>query len=178
MKQFTAILLTGFLLIGIDNAASLVAMDELLPHATEHDTLVATQAPIALSQEEMILKFIQAARDNDIQAATECLQQGVDINSMNKTKSTALIAAIMLNSDEMIDFLLEHNADINIPESYSPLMIAASGGNYDIVHRLLDAGARYNADEQLEMISCPKSRAKFEALLKERDENRSSYVLK
>ena len=71
---------------------------------------------------------------------------GADVNHCTNTYSTPLRAACFYGHYDLVRYLTDHNADINIPNKYNNtcLMIASYKGYFDIVHFLLSKGAHAN----------------------------------
>jgi hypothetical protein len=92
-----------------------------------------------------------AARNDFLQPTVkkefiELLKRGADINSKGKYgySSSVLGGSLVYNSNpKIIDFYLEHGADINIQDNdgKSPLYIASDMGKVELVKRLLEHGA-------------------------------------
>lgn len=73
------------------------------------------------------------------------LLKGADPNSTSDNM-TALMLASQFNKIEIVELLLENDADPNMadPESGSPLTLASMSGNTEVVKLLLEAGADVN----------------------------------
>jgi len=75
----------------------------------------------------------------------EFLERGADINALNLDKNFTIIAKVIIyqNEPELIDFLMEHGADINLQaiESWGPLHVAAAAGKVKMMEKLLEHGA-------------------------------------
>jgi beta-lactamase regulating signal transducer with metallopeptidase domain len=90
--------------------------------------------------------LVEAAQAGDM-ADVRRLIKRIDVNTVAPGDGTALIGAARGGQAEVVDFLLDNNADPNLPSpgDANPLIAAACAGHGDIVVRLLDAGA--NIDE-------------------------------
>lgn len=99
-------------------------------------------------------RLVQAAARVDIDAVTELLQQGADVNHLDSDGDTALsytvIKLCLGNPDpddtrdllEQIDLLLSHGASVDVAGSrVSPLPMVARTGRLSLVKALLAAGA-------------------------------------
>ena len=89
--------------------------------------------------------LIQAIENKDEKQVTALLNEGANPNAVNQYGESALQLAVENGSYEMVDALIEHQADVNkvaaTPEAKSPLLLAAEQGDERMVHRLLEAGA-------------------------------------
>jgi hypothetical protein len=87
--------------------------------------------------------LVEAAADGDVQAMTEFLNAGADINASVDGDGSPLIAAAREGRMPVIRFLLERGADVNlaVPGDGNPLIMAAREGHLAIVELLLARGA-------------------------------------
>jgi ankyrin repeat protein len=103
-------------------------------------------------------RLVQAAACVDIDAVTDLLQQGADVNHLDSDGDTALSYTVIKlcvgNPDaddtrdllEQIDLLLSHGASVDVVGSrVSPLPMVARTGRLGLVKALLAAGADVNA---------------------------------
>lgn len=85
--------------------------------------------------------LVYAAEWGNLAIVRYFLNQKMDINSKDKDDLSALVAAIRSGREEVVDFLLEQGADMNIECCGSPaLHEAAKYGNVNIIKALLDFG--------------------------------------
>jgi len=90
---------------------------------------------------------------NEIAKVKKLLKNGVNINNTrNISGDTPLFCAIKAKNVEMVNFLIEHGADVNyqMPHGYSALSIASSvssWGNEEIVELLLEKGLDVNKQD-------------------------------
>ena len=71
-------------------------------------------------------------------------KQGVDIDTQDIHGNTALHRAIIKNNIHVLNWLINHNANVNLANTYqgeTPLMLAAKLGRYEIVVILVNKGA-------------------------------------
>jgi len=94
--------------------------------------------------------FVECAKKGDIEAAKLFLAEGIDINAMNERGQTALIRAAEYQRTEVVTFLLEKGADVDIVGgryARTALMEAAGAGNTVIIKQLVEKGADINAKD-------------------------------
>ena len=98
----------------------------------------ATIQPISKIDKQMI----RAAANNQLEKLQKLLQDGADIDAKDKG-DTALILAIQKGHNEVVEALLDAEADPDVQDSISrtALMHAARLGNKDSILLLLDVGA-------------------------------------
>jgi len=86
--------------------------------------------------------LINAAADGDIETIRKEIQT-VNINEQGRFGSSALYSACNFNRLNVVRFLLENGADVNIADNKgtTPLMLASDNCNINLVRLLLDNGA-------------------------------------
>ena len=93
-------------------------------------------------------KFVEAAKENNIDQMSILLEKGVNINAKEiRTDFTALIAAAYYGRKEVVQFLIAKGANVNKREkiNYStPLIVAAQQGYANIANILIASGAKIN----------------------------------
>lgn len=99
----------------------------------------------------MSIEFINAAQFGDLEKVRALLAQpGINIDDKDQFGFTALMNAISNNHPEVVDYLIEKGADVNIGSGYScghtALMEAAKLGRHNVVEALLAAGAEVNGE--------------------------------
>uniref|UniRef100_A0A3Q0KLV5 Protein kinase n=1 Tax=Schistosoma mansoni TaxID=6183 RepID=A0A3Q0KLV5_SCHMA len=79
----------------------------------------------------------------DINALISFINNGYNINTVNQFDETALYVASYYGDSEIVDVLLNRNADPNLPtiEGNTPLHSAAFRGHTDVMRQLLTHGA-------------------------------------
>ena len=87
--------------------------------------------------------LVEAAADGDVQAMTEFLNAGADLNAAVDGDGSPLIAAAREGHMVAVRFLLERGADVNlaVPGDGNPLIMASREGHRAIVELLLSRGA-------------------------------------
>lgn len=77
------------------------------------------------------------------EAAALLLKAGANPEARNKNGATALMSAVLMKNEEMVDLLIAHKAKIDDDgfKGMTPLMWAANLGARGIVRKLLAAGA-------------------------------------
>ena len=88
--------------------------------------------------------FFKAAFDGDLAAVRSYIEDGGDVNTVNKRGMSALMIAVWTNNNpDLIAYLLEQNIDLGIREPASgwrALTYAGVNGNTDVLRRLFDHG--------------------------------------
>jgi len=88
-------------------------------------------------------KLIELVMYQEFDKAKELIKKGVDVNYQDESSgSTALILSCQYGFLDMVKFLVENKADINLQakNGYTPL-IAAAGVSQEIVEYLISKGA-------------------------------------
>jgi hypothetical protein len=87
--------------------------------------------------------FLKAVKKNDLANVEQLVAKGANINYSNKRGHTALILAVMGGHKDIVEFLLEEQADTEMQckkMQHTALFYAATEGHTDILSVLLDAG--------------------------------------
>ncbi|CAF0751494.1 unnamed protein product [Brachionus calyciflorus] len=105
------------------------------------------QKPKVKFTDELI--FLESIKDNDIDCVRNMLRRAsanIDLNKINDTGLTALHQAVLENSVDLVNILIENKADLNIldEDHWTPLHAAASMGYHEISKILLENGADVN----------------------------------
>lgn len=96
-------------------------------------------------------EFVNNAFDGNIDAVSEAISQGIDVNAISSNGEAALHKAIRNNQLSIVRILLEAGVNPNLKEEsvqgYPPLMIALNYAKIsnDIFQALLEAGADINS---------------------------------
>jgi uncharacterized protein len=89
-------------------------------------------------------RLIEAAFDNDVEAARRLIAQGADVNAKDVTQQSAYLIATSEVGDDprLLELTLASGARVNDKDSYNGtgLIRAAERGHPRIVRRLLEAG--------------------------------------
>lgn len=95
--------------------------------------------------------LIQTIIRNNVIAAFEFINKGVNPNHFNNANSTPLTIAIGNKNISMVKMLLANGADANFfsKDSQSPLMTAVSNSDLQTFHLLLNMGADANLENKL-----------------------------
>lgn len=105
----------------------------------------ALRAHIEERQRERVTEFIEACRSGTLNAVQKLLFADPELaRSRDAHGSTALHAAATRGHRDVVQLLLQHQADPNVRDAgdnATPLHFAAGGGHVDVVRALLDAGA-------------------------------------
>jgi ankyrin repeat protein len=92
-------------------------------------------------------RLVDAAGEGSESLVRDLLDEGVDINAVNKHDETALMRAAYHSHCYVIELLLERGANVNFrnKRGYTPLMFAAMARYQGAAARLLEGGAEINA---------------------------------
>ena len=88
-------------------------------HAPEVRTLLAAGAKPALADVDGNTPLHVAARENANEAARDLLAHGAPVDAQNRSGATPLTFAVLRNHPEMVETLLQSNANPNLPSSDS-----------------------------------------------------------
>ncbi|GIP34926.1 hypothetical protein J2TS4_41360 [Paenibacillus sp. J2TS4] len=93
--------------------------------------------------DEMNEQLILSAEKGDTENVLKLLEDGADINAMDKHGRTAVLAATYNNKVDTVKALIQKGADINIRDNNldNVLLHAGAEGLLDIVKLAIDAGA-------------------------------------
>lgn len=88
-----------------------------------------------------------AAREGDLDVISQLLSQGVDVNSRDESRETALIEAALSRQTRIAAMLIEAKADIEArnDRGFTALHAAAYSGSAEVAALLLDHGAEVDA---------------------------------
>lgn len=91
----------------------------------------------------MNMVFESAIKSNDVQIVIDLIENGADVNALDRYGQTALMLAARAGFREIIETLISHQADLNTRSKFglSALMIAIVAGHEEVAHLLVDAGA-------------------------------------
>jgi len=93
-----------------------------------------------------MLAFLAQSK-NSREIINEFAKSGLSINERNPKQMTALAYAVAANDYEACVNLIKMGADVNITvnkDNWSPLMIAVTNQNKNIIKALLDVGANHD----------------------------------
>lgn len=90
--------------------------------------------------------FAMINEKNDLYQLKLLLKKEIDVNIKNNEGQTPLIKAILLNSQSIVQLLIQHGADVNLKSNgITPLMLAAEKGLPYIAVTLIQANADIDA---------------------------------
>jgi ankyrin repeat protein len=106
---------------------------------------------VSCSETDKQETFFNAVGRNDIEVVKGYLKTGTDVNQLyyspkHKMQMAPLHLAAILSNEEMIDFLLNNGAEINIKnaDGTTPLQYAISKERYQVAKLLIEKGADVN----------------------------------
>ncbi|WP_039459275.1 ankyrin repeat domain-containing protein [Candidatus Jidaibacter acanthamoebae] len=101
------------------------------------------------SQENESITLHEAARIGNTARIESLLNEGVDINSRDSDRDTALMRAALVGNLEVVKYLLAHGADPDLQNNYywTALMIASLEGHFEEVRCLVEHGANMNLSD-------------------------------
>ncbi|CAF3681618.1 unnamed protein product [Rotaria sordida] len=107
--------------------------------------------PFLLASEICDLDVIEACVEAD--ADLDFAPSGPDADNLNITGQTALFMATLKDRVDVVKFLIEKRAQVNVQNRYgvSPLLLCAESGNQELVQALIEAGANVNIAPQGEL---------------------------
>ena len=95
--------------------------------------------------------LLKGIRTSDLELMQEALDDGADVNQV-VAYQTPLFFAIEKRKVELIEFLLDNGADIELPSNKvngkTPLMHALTNGSIEVVKYLVDRGADVSAQDK------------------------------
>ncbi|MBI5463409.1 MAG: ankyrin repeat domain-containing protein [Ignavibacteriales bacterium] len=95
-------------------------------------------------QDEKLKALIDAINKEDVAAAKAALDNGADVNGKNEQAYTPLLLAVMTANVDLVKFLIDHKADVNMKATATqiyPLMMAGSKRHLEVAKLLLKSGA-------------------------------------
>ncbi|MGE7908562.1 ankyrin repeat domain-containing protein [Lysinibacillus xylanilyticus] len=94
-----------------------------------------------MEETTVVSKFFEAAEVGDIDTLNDYLKQGVDINSRNKQKRTAILIAAMNDQLEAVKFLIMEGADIDLQDQIclNPFLYGCINGKLELVKMMIKA---------------------------------------
>ncbi|CAF1052114.1 unnamed protein product [Rotaria sordida] len=106
--------------------------------------------------------FLLASEICDLDIIEACIEAGADLDfapsgsdadNLNITGQTALFMATLKDRINIVKFLIEKGAQVNIQNRYgvSPLLLCSESGNRELVQTLIEAGANVNITPQGEL---------------------------
>ncbi len=106
------------------------------------DRLNSTAHPINHPED----KLLKASRNGDIEAISQLIDAGVNVNHQDKFGTTPLMEAVRSNQNAAVKYLLDQDADPNLQNNVSDtaLMIATTLNNTENVQMILEHGGDVN----------------------------------
>ena len=134
-----------------DNAAMLVACKGTRSKSNKKETFLLLEklgvSPTAKDNDGNNAFHYLASKCQDTAVFRYFLSRGVDLDQKDIAGNTPLLKAITSNSSEIVQFLINYQADPLSSNSSgeNALHIAAKSGNIDIIHALLKTGINIDA---------------------------------
>ena len=134
--------LTIFLLFAVQTVAHSAAYDEFISAVKRGDAvevgswLKRGMDPNTLDPTGMPVLHL-AARDGSLEAVKVILGAGANIDRRNAAGESALMLAAIQGHKEVVNFLIQREAQVNHP-GWTPLIYAATTGKIDIIKILID----------------------------------------
>lgn len=96
--------------------------------------------------------LMKAVMDENLKDASALIKKGVDVNEYNIVRTPLMVAVILENYD-MVELLLDSDADPNLADEqeFTPLMDAAMRNDLEMVSILLEAGADVDQEDDCGM---------------------------
>lgn len=111
----------------------------------EHDSTSTEKSMLAYEGEiSSTCPLFYASLFGFIEVVEELIHvRSVDVDHVDESSRTGLLAAIHEDKQELVEYYLQRNADVNKASNlgFNPLHVAVSKGNRDTVKRLLGMGA-------------------------------------
>jgi len=111
-----------------------------------------------ISDQKIILKrndFFKNLENFSLENIVNLLENNPEYINMQEEKNgfTLLFKAVALNKYEIVEYLLDSNADPDRQNIYgeTPLHQAVENGNYKIINILLEKGANPNVQQQVQL---------------------------
>jgi len=76
------------------------------------------------------------------------IEHGVNVNQKGIQGETPLLRACQRGHENIVKYLVEHGANVNIKTYTTPLKVACENGNERIIKYLLEHGADINDKEK------------------------------
>lgn len=97
----------------------------------------------SLMQKEKIFKMVE---QNNVQAVSQELDNGLDVNTQDANKRSLLLLATKNQHNDMIKLLVERGADVNMQDNIldSPFLYAGATGQTEALRLFLAHGARFD----------------------------------
>lgn len=163
------------LLVGAAAAASIALLlagcGVAQPQASQTPSATAPSASEA-GQHALDAELIAAAWANDVEAATQLIEKGADVNAQDDSQQSAYLIATSEGYLSLLELTLQHGADVASLDSWNGtgLIRAAERGHANIVGRLIQAGIDQNHVNRLGWV------ALHEALVFAKDEQPNEYI--
>ena len=107
-------------------------------------TLVITLSSLS-AQNQTNTMLLEAIANGNLQQVQTSISGGTNINApLNQLGWTALHAAVEFRQRDILNWLLQNQADVNVKDGQTPLYLAVQTGQSDTVNTLIDNHADVN----------------------------------
>ena len=163
----------GALTVG-ENIITIDVTDDKSKTKQTYTVVVERSAPDMENQETLVGFFAESIIEGISEDVASAIAHGVDIDEVievDREQLTPLLAAVMLQHDEVVRHLIEAGADVNLravasskvaPVGFSTLMASSQRGDFKISRMLIEAGANENFKTETDDIRHPNG---FTALM-------------
>ena len=145
----------GALTVG-ENIITIDVTDDKSKNKQTYAVVMKRSAPDLENQETLVGFFADSIVEGISEDVANAIAHGVDIDEVievDREQLTPLLAAVMLQHDEVVRHLIEAGADVNlravssskvVPIGFSTLMASSQRGDFKISRMLIEAGANVN----------------------------------
>ncbi len=110
-------------------------------------------AGFTFAQQKNTFPLVTAAAKGDLGSVKSYIKKGENVNQKNRARWTALAYAVKFNYMNVVEYLVEHGADVDLTVNTgeTPLQVALKNGSFDIAKYLVSKGADVNKPDLMSM---------------------------